>query len=303
MIDTVLDRVENKATNTQVDRDELFGRYDQLPEAKWIAEGIVMEGGITILAGEYGVGKSTLVMQMIDTFNRRKQLFDLETNPVKTLLVEQDESHYVMGNHIRRLLPVLPTLKDLEYPKKQLRWDTITDRLNIDDLENFISAYPAGLVVIDSLTSIGLPDINHPSMGDLFDQLRAVVNTTKVSILILHHLNRRGEILGSIQIWNKPDNVLELQSDGLIFYKVRGNTPHIKDIKKIRSNKKERTLPFYPLCRDKQTLVFDRPVDQYIKDMYKKGLGKSKIISSVKITHKLSQDAARKRVERVLDKI
>ncbi len=209
----------------QVNREELFGRYDQLPEAKWIVEGIAMEGGISVMAGEYGLGKTTLAMQIIDTLNNHNGLFDLETNATRALLIEQDESHYVMGNHIKRLLPVLPTLKDMEYPHKQLRWDTNTARLNINDLQVMIEAYPAGLVIIDSLTSIGMPDINHPSMGDLFDQLRIVVNSTKASILILHHLNRRGEILGSIQIWNKPDNVMELQGDGLVFYKVSALPP------------------------------------------------------------------------------
>ena len=140
----------------QLNREELFGRYDQLPEAKWIVEGIVMEGGISVMAGEYGVGKTTLAMQIIDTLNNHNGLFDLETNTTTALLIEQDESHYVMGNHIRRLLPVLPTLKDMEYPHKQLRWDTNTDRLNIDDLGTMIVAYPAGLVIIDSLTSIGV---------------------------------------------------------------------------------------------------------------------------------------------------
>jgi hypothetical protein len=139
--------MSTETEQSQGKREELFGRYDQLPEAKWIVEGIAMEGGISVMAGEYRLGKTTVALQMIDTLNNHNGLFDLETITTKALQIEQDESHYVMGNHLKRLLPVLPTLKDMEYPHKQLRWDTNTDRLNIDDLKMMIEAYPAGLVI------------------------------------------------------------------------------------------------------------------------------------------------------------
>jgi hypothetical protein len=147
-----------------------------------------------------------------------------------------------------------------------------------------------------------MPDINHPSMGDLFDQLRLVVNSTKSSILLLQHLNRRGEILGSIQIWNKPDNVLELQGDGLVFYKVRGNTPNIVETKRVRSNKKDRILPFYSLSRDRQRLIFNQPINNKIKELFKRN-GKNVVISNLVREHGLSKDTARKRVERIMDSV
>jgi hypothetical protein len=147
-----------------------------------------------------------------------------------------------------------------------------------------------------------MPDINHPSMGDLFDQLRLVVNSTKSSILLLQHLNRRGEILGSIQIWNKPDNVLELQGDGLVFYKVRGKTPNIVETKRVRSNKKDRILPFYSLSRDRQRLIFNQPINNKIKELFKRN-GKNVVISNLVREHGLSKDTARKRVERIMDSV
>jgi hypothetical protein len=138
-----------------------------------------------------------------------------------------------------------------------------------------------------------MPDINHPSMGDLFDQLRLV---------LLQHLNRRGEILGSIQIWNKPDNVLELQGDGLVFYKVRGKTPNIVETKRVRSNKKDRILPFYSLSRDRQRLIFNQPINNKIKELFKRN-GKNVVISNLVREHGLSKDTARKRVERIMDSV
>jgi hypothetical protein len=136
-------------------------------------------------------------------------------------------------------------------------------------------------------------------MGDLFDQVRQVVNKTKCGIIFLHHLNRKGTILGSVQIWNKPDNVLELQDGGLVFYKIRGETPHITDKKEVKDAKgQKRKLPFYGLERDKGTLLFERDSETRIQELFRQNKTKSEICHIIEKEYRLTTDAARKRVDR-----
>jgi RecA-family ATPase len=199
---------EDKMPQQQT-REDLFGRVSDIREANWIIEGLAMEQGLTMIFGDKGQGKTSLSLQILHTMLSQNKLFGLETNPVNTFIVEQDESPRIFRNHRDRVLRELPTLEDMEIPKVFVTW--LPNSGDFDNLVDLIRAFPAKLVIIDSFTSLGIPDINHPNTSSVLDRLRQINAEEDCSIILLHHVNRKGDILGSVTLQIKVDNLIEMR--------------------------------------------------------------------------------------------
>ncbi len=201
-------------------REELFMKVNDIRPANWIIEGLAMEQGLTILFGDKGAGKTTLSMQILNALKNGQKLFCLETQPVSAFIVEQDEPPRIFRNHRDRIIRALPQLEELEIPKVFVTWDG--EKQDFNNLVELIQKFPAKLVIIDSFTSLGIPDINHPNTSAVIDRLRQINAEHDVSFILLHHVNRKGSILGSITLQIKADNIAELNNQGLKFHKTRG---------------------------------------------------------------------------------
>ena len=201
-------------------REDLFMRVDSIEPANWIVEGLAIEQGLTVLFGDKGVGKTTLSMQILHALQFEERLFGLNVKKTSAFIVEQDESPRVFRNHRDRILKQLPGLEDMEIPKVFVTWDSRKE--DFTNLVDLIEAYPAKLVIIDSFTSIGIPDLNSPNTTAILDRLRPINSEKDCSLILLHHVNRKGEIFGSVTLQIKADNLIELNSRGLKFHKTRG---------------------------------------------------------------------------------
>jgi KaiC/GvpD/RAD55 family RecA-like ATPase len=206
-------------------RDDLFIRVNDVEPANWIIEAIAMEQGLTVIYGDRNVGKTTLSMQMLHTLLTGNSLFGLDVRPANAFLLEQDESPRIFRNHRDRVLRELPSLENMEIPKVNVSWDARQE--DFTNLVDLIRAYPAKIVIIDSFTSLGVPDLNHPNTSAVLDRLRQINHELDCSFILLHHLNRKGEILGSITLQIKADNLIEFTQNGLIFQKMRGQPSHL----------------------------------------------------------------------------
>lgn len=228
-------------------REQLFMRVNELQPASWIIEGLAVEQGLTVLFGDKGVGKTTLAMQILHALLARENLFGFDVNPVNAFIVEQDEPPRIFRNHRDRILSELPLLENMEIPKVFATWDSRTG--DFSNLVDLIRAYPAKLIIIDSFTSLGIPDLNHPNTSALLDRLRQINSEEDCSFILLHHVNRKGEILGSVTLQIKADNLVELSGQGLKFHKTRG------EIHSLRGD----TLP---IVRTNGSILFKLPMSQ-----------------------------------------
>lgn len=282
----------NETTKVEI-QPITFKRYLDLPQINWIVEGIVGEGQITTLFSTFGLGKTSLILQMFDSLSRNLGFFTFETNPTDYCIIEQDEGNYEMASHVRKMLPNCPALENLSYPNVYISWNEETEiAAGARELRALTSQF--GITVIDSLSSMGIKDINHPSMGRLFDMTRQAITDSKHAVVFLHHCNRRGEILGSVQILNKSSNIVEVSPDGLIFHKVRGEVPHV--ILKKKVGKKQR--PFYPIKQNEDSLIFEFAGEAEITAMVETELTQSEAIDKLSTLHKISHNAARMRLTR-----
>lgn len=208
-------------------RKDLFMRLNEIEPASWIIEGLALEQGLTILFGEKSAGKTTLSMQIVHAMlSKEDKLVGLDLKPVNTLVIEQDEPPRVFRRHANRVLSELPLLQSMEIPRVPVMWDE--RRGDFTNLVDLIEEYPAKLVIIDSFTSLGIPDLNHPNTSAVLDRLRQINGEQDCSFILVHHVNRAGQILGSVTLQIKADNLVELNSKGLKFHKLRGEIKNLR---------------------------------------------------------------------------
>ena len=182
---------------------------DTVEKPDWIVEGLVVRQGLTLVYGESQVGKTTFCLYLIDALQTGKSFFNRKCKQAKVLIGEQDQSP-----------PLLRAQKDkLGIPKKlwlvkvPLRWNNKKDEFN-DDLKNLLHLCRPDVLIIDAYTSLGIEDINHPSVSLTFDWLRLYSQKYNCAFVLTHHTGLSGRQMGSNLNIAKMDSVIALRKSG-----------------------------------------------------------------------------------------
>ena len=272
-------------------RAELFESIMDIPEPEWIVEGFAVREGITLLYGESGVGKTSLMLQLIASLNEQRKLLSLDVRQAKPLLIEQDENPSLLRSHIERMLPIYPSLEELIVPREPVLWDNTKANFTNRLLEDFIHYSASDLVIIDSLTSLGIEDINHPRCSLVFDRLRILARKKACAFIVIHHPNKAGGIMGTGLLKPKTECTLQLQSGKLIFEKIRGNTPAGA---LVEPNKD----PYLGISQDLKTLVFRVERATFIRERLTQGMPRAELIEVVRALYGGKRDSVGKAVDR-----
>jgi hypothetical protein len=185
------------------------GKYimdiDTVPETDWIVEGIVVRQGLTLIYGESQMGKTTFSLHLIDAIQTGSQFFGRACKKGKVILAEQDQSPPIL----RKQKEKLGKPKKLWAVKIPLKWDNREKKFN-EDLPNMLRDCQPDVVFIDAYTSLGIEDINHPSAGLTFDELRRYSQGFNCAFVLIHHTGKSGVQMGSNLNIAKMDSVIEL---------------------------------------------------------------------------------------------
>jgi len=233
--------------NIRRKQKEIFINVMEIPEVEWIVEGFAVKQGITMVYGDGGVGKTSLMLDLMACINERGLFLGLTTMPASSLIIEQDENPAIMRSHVEKMLNIHPSLAWLKVPQNPVIWDNNQRDFMDSSLEQAIAWSSADLVIIDSLTSLGIDDINHPSCSIVFDRLRQMAFEWECAFIVIHHTNKSGEVMGSNLIMPKLDCMIRVESNMVIFEKLRGAPPNGSV---IEAGKK----PYLTVFQDPQTL-------------------------------------------------
>jgi archaellum biogenesis ATPase FlaH len=285
-----IERAEEKRKN-------LFTNIMDIPEADWIVEGFAVKQGITLLYGDRHTGKTSLMLQLIGSVYENKKLLSLNIGKVKPLLIEQDESPSLLRSHVERMLPQYRCLEKLNVPTETVLWDNDKARYASPMLEDLIQySSLANLVIIDSLTSLGIEDINHPRCSLIFDRLRDISRKWACAFIVLHHPNKSGEIMGNKLIQAKVDCILQLQKDKLIVEKLRAKTPSIFTVDGGK-------YPYLEVEQDPDTLIFRIDKAAFIRELLLQGKPRLDVINSVSSTYGGNKESIGKATDRQKKKL
>ncbi len=167
----------------------------------------ITPGGVYLIAGQPGIGKSTLLTQLAISINNAsannaKQV----TTSNNVLYVCSEENATQVATRINRL-----TTKDTKHIN-------LLNTSSTEDILKTISTLKPSLVIVDSIQSIATD--NNPTTAGSPSQIRdcaslliQTAKETNIPIVIVGHVTKEGTIAGPKLLEHMVDTVLELTGD------------------------------------------------------------------------------------------
>jgi RecA-family ATPase len=174
-------------------------------EPDWIVEGIIVRNGLALLFGDSGAGKTTICLYLVHSVQHGIDFFGLKCKKGDVIFIENDEPAELLKS--QRDLVGLPAY--LPVAKIGIAWDANCKKFN-KEFEDLLANYEKDIVILDAYTSLGIPDITRPESGLVLDELRRLARKYECAFLILHHVNKSGEQIGSSLHKAKMDSIISL---------------------------------------------------------------------------------------------
>lgn len=164
--------------------------------------GGIVAGSVNLIAGQPGIGKSTLLLQLAHTI----------ATSSRVLYVSGEESEYQVGMRAQRLGAAGSDLK-------------LVASTNADDVATTIMTKEFDLVVVDSIQTMSMQAVASApgSVSQITNSTTALVTAAKQSgtaVIIVGHVTKEGNIAGPKLLEHIVDVVLQLEGDAYGGFKV-----------------------------------------------------------------------------------
>jgi len=186
--------------------------------------GGIVPGSITLIAGEPGIGKSTLLLQLAASYSTK----------TRVLYLSAEESSEQIKIRARRLgllsgsviaseatkqspcdgVPVIAS-EAKQSPCDQL---LISTENNLEELIAKTREIEPGLIIIDSIQTIYLPELDsipgsQTQIRECAANLMRFAKSTGIPIILVGHINKEGDIAGPKILEHMVDTVLQFEGE------------------------------------------------------------------------------------------
>src|SRR5580692_1533499 len=158
--------------------------------------GGVVAGSVTLLFGPPGIGKSTLLFQVLSS---------LAATGLDVMLASAEESLAQVRGRASRIGLVPRNLLAIEGP-------------DVEAIEAAVERHRPALVVVDSLQSVSDPELGQPA-GSLaqvrtcVERLTRMAKSTGTPLLLVGHVTKDGDLAGPRAVEHLVDTVLSFDGD------------------------------------------------------------------------------------------
>lgn len=189
----------------EIEEEKMQRRSTGMSEVDRVLGGGLVAGEIILMAGEPGIGKSTLLTQLSVKADERK---DGKKGGVKVVYVCGEESPGQVKMRVDRL-----GLGEEKIGSLKLLPET-----DVDSVLEALKKERPSLVVVDSIQSVTTSDLTGMagSVGQIIECTNRLIDFGKrfdVPVMLVGHVTKKGEIAGPKILEHMVDCVLELTGD------------------------------------------------------------------------------------------
>jgi len=156
----------------------------------WLANNIIPEEALTIIAGKTGCGKSLIAFYFADRISKGKDILNnpaLNTKRTNVLIVDQEMNE---DDHIDRAHKIVQEGGNNVYVMYEQSFK-MDNEAKVEQLLDFCKEKKIGLIIFDTFSKIHLKDENNNSeMTQVMDKLVNICRTQHLSIIAIHHYNK-----------------------------------------------------------------------------------------------------------------
>jgi DNA repair protein RadA/Sms len=167
--------------------------------------GGIVPGSIVLVGGDPGIGKSTLMLQMAMEMSGQKRV----------LYVSGEESEHQIKMRAVRLNGKNALPKNL----------LLVTETNLEVILNHVNEIKPELLIIDSIQTTYLSELDSSAgsvsqVRECSSQLRELAKTSGISVFVIGHVTKEGNIAGPRVLEHIVDTVLYLEGDRFQAYRL-----------------------------------------------------------------------------------
>lgn len=194
-------KLEHASISTSLAQDSVRLKTG-VREVDDVLGGGIVAGSVNLIAGQPGIGKSTLLLQIAELVSRNHAV----------LYVSGEESAHQIGLRAKRL--------GISSDKLQLATSMVTD-----DIAASISSKDYALVIVDSIQTVACQAIASApgSVSQITNStqlLTAAAKQSNSAVILVGHVTKEGSIAGPKVLEHVVDVVLQLEGDRYGGFKV-----------------------------------------------------------------------------------
>jgi DNA repair protein RadA/Sms len=183
------------ATLSEIEASEVPREPTGIEELDRVLGGGIVEGGVVLIGGDPGIGKSTLLLQALDALSRR----------MKTLYVTGEESGAQVALRSRRL----------GLPASAVR---VLAEIQLEKILAAIAAEQPTVVVIDSIQTVYSDQLTSApgsvaQVRECAAQLTRAAKASGVAVILVGHVTKEGTLAGPRVLEHIVDTVLYFEGD------------------------------------------------------------------------------------------
>ena len=184
------------ATLAEIDASEIERTPTGIDELDRVLGGGIVEGGVVLIGGDPGIGKSTLLLQAMDLIARRA---------IATLYVTGEESGAQVALRSRRL----------GLGRSSVR---VLAEIQLEKILAAIAAEQPAVVVIDSIQTVWSEQLTSApgsvaQVRECAAQLTRAAKALGVTIILVGHVTKEGALAGPRVLEHIVDTVLYFEGD------------------------------------------------------------------------------------------
>ena len=173
-----------------------------IPDVDTVLGGGIVAGSVNLIAGQPGIGKSTLLLQLANAIARKH----------KVLYVSGEESGHQIGLRAKCLGVDVETLQ-------------LATTTSADDIAATVATREYELVIVDSIQTVTVETVTSAagSVSQITNSTHLILNAAKQSgtaVVLVGHVTKEGSIAGPKVLEHVVDVVLQLEGDRYGGFKV-----------------------------------------------------------------------------------
>ncbi len=183
-------------------------------ELNRVLGGGLVHGSLTLLGGEPGIGKSTLILQTV-----------LHLKGLKVLYVSGEESARQLKLRADRILEGKVLEAESDWTAANLSDTQVVCEAMIETVFKHIETVQPDLVVIDSIQTMATETVESSpgsvtQIRECAAQLLKYAKESNIPVLLIGHINKEGSIAGPKILEHMVDTVLQFEGDQHYMYRI-----------------------------------------------------------------------------------
>lgn len=182
---------------------------EEKPQMNWVIDGLLSEGGISVIAGPPKSGKSTIIRQLAVAVAKDQSFLgrDVARGQILYLALEEQEA---------MLYKQFTALGVSDTDPITFHVGPLNRRNGMDDFKEYLLASRPKIAVIDTLVLFAQiqDDNNYKEVYNALTIFRDLARQTGTHIVCIHHSNKSGGVMGSTAFTGAVDAIINFENVG-----------------------------------------------------------------------------------------